>query len=111
MGPSVLCLVSLSNILFVYSGLSAPDTLARLSTAMPPQGFGGSQGSEGDYQWSTYEQYGGGGADLRPPFQQYSPMAASERDMSLCTLSESTVNVNDSGKNVLLKPQRPQRGF
>ena len=32
-------------------------------------------------------------------------------DMSLCTLSESTVNVNDSRKNVLLKPQRPQRGF
>ena len=24
---------------------------------MPPQGFGGSQGSEGDYQWSMYEQY------------------------------------------------------
>ena len=72
-GPSVLCLVSLSNILFVYSGLSAPDTLARLSTAMPPQGFGGSQGLEGDYQWSAYEQYGGGGADLRPQFQQYTP--------------------------------------
>ena len=32
-------------------------------------------------------------------------------DMSLCTLSGSTVNVNDSPKNVLPKPQRPQRGL
>ena len=62
-GPAVLCLLSLSNILFVYSGLSAPDTFTRLSTAMPPQAFGGSQsgvGSDGDgdsdYQWPTYEQ-------------------------------------------------------
>ena len=55
-GPSVLCLVSLSNILFAYSGLSVPDTFARLSTAMPPQAFGGSQGSDGDYQWPAYEQ-------------------------------------------------------
>ena len=64
----------------LYSGLRTvgPDTLARLSAAMPPQGFGGSQGSEGDYQWSTYEQYGGGGADLRPPYQQYTQMAAAE---------------------------------
>ena len=45
---------------------------------MPPQGFGGSQGSDGDYQWPVYEQYGSGGAELRPPFQHYSPMAASE---------------------------------
>ena len=49
--------VSLSNILFAYSGLSVPDIVARLSIAMPPQGFGGSQGSDGDYHWSTYEQY------------------------------------------------------
>ena len=70
--------MSLSNILFAYSGLSLPDTVARLSTVMPPQGFGGSQGSDGDYQWPVYEQYGSGGAELRPPFQHYSPMAASE---------------------------------
>ena len=33
-----------------------PNTVARLTTAMPPQGFGGSQGSDGDYQWPLYEQ-------------------------------------------------------
>ena len=45
---------------------------------MPPQGYGASQGSDGDYQWTTYEQYGSGGADLRPPFHQFTPMAAPE---------------------------------
>ena len=46
-GPAVLCLLSLSNILFVYSGLSAPDTFTHLSTAMPPQAFGGSGWGQG----------------------------------------------------------------
>ena len=39
------------------TGLSAPDIVAHLTTAMPPQGFGGSQGSDGDYHWPVYEQY------------------------------------------------------
>ena len=74
----LFCVLCRCRTFYSYSGLSAPDIVALLTTAMPPQGFSGSQGSDGDYHWTGYEQYGGGGADLRPPFQQYTQMAAPE---------------------------------
>ena len=66
----LFCVLCRCRTFYSYSGLSAPDIVALLTTAMPPQGFSGSQGSDGDYHWTGYEQYGGGGADLRPPYQQ-----------------------------------------
>ena len=53
----LFCVLCRCRTFYSYSGLSAPDIVALLTTAMPPQGFSGSQGSDGDYHWTGYEQY------------------------------------------------------
>ena len=52
----LFCVLCRCRTFYSYSGLSAPDIVALLTTAMPPQGFSGSQGSDGDYHWTGYEQ-------------------------------------------------------